>query len=240
MGNFRIGLVIVSLLIIVTAALLANFSSRKYQGDDAPNGGTVTSISPSLPSSEAPARSSPGIPIDGEKQADSRGDRETVRVMPRRVERAPDLAESLSAERAFLTMRHQIDASEVQRHLQSDGFSEVVEQLASESIDSPEARELAEIYSDFMQSAIAGSLEGALLEEFACGLRICLGTAEFTGRSADLLVLGRWLRDERDGPPIYAFIQTWVPHPYGPAERSQLRLLLSTDPESNSATVPLP
>lgn len=240
MGNFRIGLVIVSLLIIVTVALLANILSRQDQGDDAPNGGAGPSISARAPSSEAPARSSPGIPTDSESQADSWGDRETVPAMTQQVEAAPDLAESLAAERVFLTMRSQIDTSEVQRHLQSDGFSEVVEQLASESMNSAEARELAEIYSDVMQSAIAGALDGAVLEEFACGLRICLGTAEFTGGNAELLALSRWMREEREGPPIYVFMPTWAPHPHGRAGRSQLRLLLSTDPESNSATLPLP
>ena len=66
---------------------------------------------------------------------------------------------------------------------------------------------------------------------------ICVGTAEFNGGNAALLEFRRRVSAARDGPPIYIFAPALVPHPYGPDGTNQLRVVMSTDPDSNSVVV---
>lgn len=173
-------------------------------------------------------------------QTEGQEDRGSSRSGRVQGQRTSDLIESLPGERDFLTVSSQVDLDMTARLLQADDFLTRIEDLRSDSFQSADAGELSEVYSEFMESALGQLAEETTLREFACGLRICLGMADFLGDRSDLVRLNNQIHTIVNGPPVYVFVQDIVINPQGPGGINQLRFVMSTDPESNSVSIPLP
>lgn len=84
-------------------------------------------------------------------------------------------AYALPAESQFLT-DDRVSAAKLKPLFQGEGFDLAVDQLQQQSLLDPLAHELDSAYRQAIEQQISGNDGGLGFDQFACGLRICIGS----------------------------------------------------------------
>lgn len=143
-------------------------------------------------------------------------------------------ADRLPAESNFLHGKY-VDGAATQGILQSNRFGDIMRELQKEAMHDSLAVDQTKTYQAAIQQEAAKVKSTVEIQDFACGLRICMGSM----RSTDQAQFNNWMKEflSSNSTPKYAVTSYTGDLGGGNYEH---RFLFSTDPTSNGIAVPLP
>lgn len=145
--------------------------------------------------------------------------------------------DALGAERRFLTKAGALDAGEFRDLLGSESFMAEIESLREESFGLGEAQDLTLLYADFLNEMFDSHGGYFVLDDFVCGVRVCLGQASAISEEASWSRNGLTRRGQ-NGPPMYATISDRVGFPG--QDPHVFQFVFSTDPDNRAIAIPAP
>lgn len=192
-----------------------------------------------LPPAESDRRTvSASAATDGTRPRDGRSsdrlDDEAARAELADLRDRVRAADALPGERRVLT-NSRLDSAEAMELLDSDTFSEAVDEMAWDASRDLDAQALTEIYRDYAARILEAGGE-FLLDRLVCGLRVCVGQALALSDEARWELHGLYAAGS-DGPPMYASAYHAFVTPDG---RTFYRFMFTIDPESRGIVVGTP
>ena len=149
-------------------------------------------------------------------------------------QRQRSLADRLPGEGVLLA-GETVDLSAAEHVLTSEAseFSQAVAQLKAQSLNDSLASELDQIYRDGLEMQLqSAATEGrATLDEFACGLRLCLGSVRAPAPGIQPPSIG----DLLDAAGLQS--HSLVENPVAVDGLEQMRFIIATDPTSNEVSL---
>lgn len=143
--------------------------------------------------------------------------------------------EALSTERKYLSRSMHLSSSPVSETLKSESFDAEIEDLRRQALDNANALELSSLYRDQLQRQLASAGHEGHLENFACGLRVCMG--QVSSPSEGIGWSPGDIPSQQEGLGVYSLI----PHRFTTENGTTVhRFVFTTHPDSNTITFDYP